>query len=66
MGMGVLNVFDHAPELQMHNPLRMGRHIRRMRHHDNGAALFVQLMKNIHDGILVRFIQVAGRLVRKD
>jgi hypothetical protein len=62
LGAGMV-VVNHAPELQAYDAPGVSGHVRRMRDHNNGAAFFVQLVKNIQNRILVGFVQIPGGFV---
>ena len=44
---------------------RIGGDIRFMRHHDDGDAMIVQLLKNSHDFDAGAAIEISGRLISK-
>src|SRR5262245_6435395 len=55
----------HAAILHADNALRMPRHIRLMRHHDDRLPALMQLIEEGEDFLAGSAIEISGRLIRQ-
>jgi hypothetical protein len=58
-------VFHDAPVEKMHRAIGVLSETLVVRHHTDGRANSVQFLQQIHDGLAVARIEIAGRLVRQ-
>ena len=62
---GCARQIDHLPVDDVHFALRANRELRVMGHHDDGGAVAMQLLEQLHDAARHLRIEIAGGLVRQ-